>query len=233
MSDISFGSVYRIPITQAGVNSAKKTKLRNLIESYPNGLIGKSKTGQARISVPDSEDANFVGKLKAIGYKVFQKFEGDNISKENLDSFIKEKLDTRDFSQKGKQFKRMSKEMKEQRRFDRTYTPAFPAKISDEYDDMALKSELQLDKIAEKSSVKPDNSRVEEGVISNKKLFDTKKDSKVDDKTLSSSVEVEEVLESAPKSILKNDEIRQSAKYLEYKEKYGEEFAEAVFFGIK
>ena len=28
MSDISFGSTYRIPITQAGVNSAKKARLK-------------------------------------------------------------------------------------------------------------------------------------------------------------------------------------------------------------
>ena len=92
MSDISFGSTYRISITQAGVNSAKKAKLKELIESYPNGLIGKSKTGHARVSVPDSEDAKFVGKLKALGFKVFQKFEGENISKENLDTLLKRNL---------------------------------------------------------------------------------------------------------------------------------------------
>lgn len=75
MTDINFTSTYRIPITQAGVNSAKKGRLKELIQSYPNGLIGNSKTGHARISVPDSEDASFIGKLKKIGYKVYQKFE--------------------------------------------------------------------------------------------------------------------------------------------------------------
>ena len=67
MTEINFTSTYRIPITQAGINSAKKTRLKELIESYPNGLIGKSKTGNARISIPDSEDATFIGKLKKIG----------------------------------------------------------------------------------------------------------------------------------------------------------------------
>ena len=41
MTDITFGSTYRIPISQAGINSAKKARLKELIESYPNGLIGK------------------------------------------------------------------------------------------------------------------------------------------------------------------------------------------------
>lgn len=210
MSDISFGSAYRIPITQAGVNTAKKAKLKTLIESYPNGLIGKSKTGYARVSVPDSEDANFIGKLKAIGYKVFQKFDGDNISKENLDTFIKEKLNAKDFAQKGKQASRMSKEMKAQRRFERKYIPPVDRKHLDTQAD--IEADVQLNNLSEKiSSVKPEKRQ------------------DVADKTK----KIDEKLEKAPKSVLENDKIRESAKYLEIKEKYGEEFAEAVYFGIK
>lgn len=206
MSDISFGSAYRIPITQAGVNAAKKAKLRTLIESYPNGLIGKSKTGYARVSVPDSEDANFIGKLKAIGYKVFQKFEGDNVSKENLDAFIKEKLNAKDFEQKGKQAVRMSKEMKEQRRFERKYIPPVDKKNIEVQAD--VNTESQLNNISEKVNAKVSEHDQE-------------------------AVKVKDNLEKAPKSVLDNDKIRESAKYLEIKEKYGEEFAEAVYFGIK
>lgn len=210
MSDISFGSAYRIPITQAGVNAAKKAKLKTLIESYPNGLIGKSKTGYARVSVPDSEDANFIGKLKAIGYKVFQKFDGDNISKENLDTFIKEKLNAKDFAQKGKQASRMSKEMKAQRRFERKYIPPVDRKHLDTQAD--IEADVQLNNLSEKiSSVKPEKRQ--------DVAYKTKK--------------IDEKLEKAPKSVLENDKIRESAKYLEIKEKYGEEFAEAVYFGIK
>lgn len=146
MADVSFGSVYRIPITQAGVNNAKKVKLRELINSYPNGLIGKSKTGHARISVPDKEDSAFVAKLKAIGYKMYQKIEGDNISRENLDVYIKEKLDSRTFSQKGKQFKRMSTELKEKRRFERNYTPSF-WESSKSAEDVANVQRLTADEI--------------------------------------------------------------------------------------
>lgn len=123
LSDVSFGSVYRIPVTQSGVNTVKKVKLKDLIESYPNGFIGKSKTGFARVSIPDKDDAGFIRKLRAIGYKIYQKFDGDNISRDILDSYIKEKLDAREFTQKGKQYKKMSKEMKEKRHFASTYPP--------------------------------------------------------------------------------------------------------------
>lgn len=137
MTEINFGSTYRIPITQAGVNSAKKAKLKELIQSYPNGLIGNSKVGNARVSMPDKEDQNFIRKLKGIGYKVFQKFEGEDISKENLDAFIKEKLDTRDFALKGKQSKRMSTSLKQQRRYDRNLTlPEKPVDIDENIEEI-------------------------------------------------------------------------------------------------
>ena len=119
--EISFTSTYRIPITQAGVNNAKKLKLRELIESYPNGLIGKSKQGYARVSMPDSEDENFIRKLKGIGYKIYQKFDGENIDADGLDLFIKQKLDARDFNQKGKNPAPLPREMKEQRRLERKF----------------------------------------------------------------------------------------------------------------
>ncbi len=124
MAEISFTSTYRIPITQAGVNPAKKEKLRELILSYPNGLIGKSKSGCARVSIPDTEDNNFIRKLHSLKYYIYEMFEGENISKENLDVFIKEKLATRDFKQKGKNPPPLPRKIKEQRRFKRNYTPA-------------------------------------------------------------------------------------------------------------
>ena len=114
MTEINFTSTYRIPISQPGVNAAKKVKLKELIGSYPNGLIGNSKVGNARVSVADSEDENFVRKLKTIGYKIFQKFEGENIEKDKLDIYIKEKLDTRNYNQIGKNKKRMNRELKEE-----------------------------------------------------------------------------------------------------------------------
>lgn len=202
MTDINFGSTYRIPITQAGVNPAKKAKLKQLIETYPNGMIGNSKVGNARVSMPDSEDENFIRKLKGIGYKIYQKFEGENISKENLDAFIKEKLDTRDFNQKGKPLKRMSTKMKEQRRYERNFTLS--------------------------ENVKKDINLAEENITA----LEPKQE--VQPQRLNTGTEKKSDARFSPQ----NDEefkntIRQSAKYLEFKEKYGEEFAEGVYFGIK
>lgn len=101
--NINFTSTYRIPITQAGTNNAKKDKLRNLVSLYPNSIVSKQKTGFARLSIPNTEDTKFEGKLKGIGYKVFQKFDGENVPKDLLDEYIKEALKYGDFHQKGKQ----------------------------------------------------------------------------------------------------------------------------------
>ncbi len=193
MTEINFGSTYRIPITQAGVNKAKKAKLKELIESYPNGLIGKSKTGQARISVPDSEDNNFIAKLKAIGYKVYQKFEGDNIPKENIDTHIKTRLDIREFDQKGKNPQRLPKEIKAKRRFERNYTEPYKIETPEE-----ISSRTSTERVEEtkKEAIKQPKSDVEQP-------YD------------------------------RNAKIKESKGYQELKEKYGEEFAEAVYFGIK
>lgn len=150
MTEINFTSTYRIPITQAGVNSAKKAKLKELIQSYPNGLIGNSKVGNARVSVADSEDATFVQKLKAIGYKVFQKFEGENIPKEEMDVYIKERLDNRDYSQIGKKMKRMSREMKERKKFENSFdAPAKVVKNEESFDDV---QSVQTNKVPVKAT---------------------------------------------------------------------------------
>lgn len=197
MTEINFGSTYRIPITQAGVNKAKKAKLKELIESYPNGLIGKSKTGQARISVPDSEDNNFIAKLKAIGYKVYQKFEGDNISKADLDIYIKTRLDLREFDQKGKNPQRLPKEIKAKRRYERNYTEPYKPEVQEET--VSTSTEQKI----EKTEVKPKKEPLRFPKAEIKPPYDRKA------------------------------RIRESKSYIEIKDKYGEEFAEAVFFGIK
>ncbi len=202
MFDISFGSTYRIPITQSGVNNAKKERLRTLIESYPNGVIGKSKTGYARVSVPEELDNTFEGKLKGIGYKVFQKFDGHDISKDNLDLFIKEKLDKREYNQKGKKMKRMSREMKEQRRFERRYTP--PA--------------FDKDNIEQNGAEKISNDVTVRSVDTLKKQT----------RNLSGSIDNIEANQEA-----ELDRIKQTEGYLKLKNEYGEEFADAVYFGLK
>ena len=102
MTEINFGSTYRIPITQQGINKAKKVQLKSLIDSY-GGLVGTGNTGYARVSMPNSKDEFFLRELKKIGYKVFQEFEGENIQRKNLDDYIKPLLDSREYKQYGKQ----------------------------------------------------------------------------------------------------------------------------------
>jgi len=206
-SIVSFGSTYRIPVTQAGVNSAKKEKLRDLILSYPNGLIGKSKTGHARISVPDSEDANFIAKLKKIGYKVFQKFEGNNIPKEDLDEYIKLRLDTMDYAQRGKSPKRMSTLLKNKRRYERNYTPK-------------IVEQQSKDAAQELSFVSPEDEKFFKTLDSME--TESLKPS-IDTKRKGYGIRGDKTME----------EIMATDDYKKCVEEYGVDFANAVYFNIK
>lgn len=219
MSDISFGSIYRIPISQAGANPAKKLKLKNLVESYPNGLIGKAKTGHARVSVPNSEDANFVRKLKTIGYKVFQKFEGDDVPKEKLDVYIKERLDSRDYHQLGKNPKRMSKDMKDKRRYERKLVK------SEDQLKLEAKKQAELEEVTSKYIV-PDKTQLQQPSKAQESL----------DKVQPKQVETkpQEVEKKKNRYITADKKkIMESPDYLRLKEQYGDEFAFVVFFGRK
>lgn len=207
MAIISFGSTYRIPVTQAGVNSSKKEKLRTLIESYPNGSIGKSKTGYARVSVPEELDNSFEAKLKGLGYRVFQKFDAHDLSKDDMDKFIKEKLDTRDYSQKGKNKKRLSRDLKEKSRYERRFTPP-KEKTSPVQVDSAQQAEVQFDTNKEQVSKQLNNKAAQNNTDS----FDT--------------ADFQEKIRE------KENTIRQSNDYIRIKSLYGEEFADALYFGI-
>ncbi len=100
--NISFGSTYRVPITQPGVNNAKKDKLRTLTQQY-GGLISSSKTGAARVSLPNELDEKFEQDLKNIGYRQYQKFDAESLPKAEIDGYIKKALSKFDYDQKGKQ----------------------------------------------------------------------------------------------------------------------------------
>lgn len=102
MTEINFGSTYRIPITQQGINNSKKIQLKSLISSF-NGLVGTGNTGYARVSIPNSKDESFIRKLKHIGYRVYQIFEGENIARNKIDDYIKECMNGGDYKQFGKQ----------------------------------------------------------------------------------------------------------------------------------
>ena len=107
--NISFGSTYRVPITQSGVNNAKKERLRALADEY-NGLIGNSKTSALRVSLPNELDKEFEDKLKKIGYKQYQKYDAENLDADKIDTYIINCQREGDYSQKGKQKKGQRRE---------------------------------------------------------------------------------------------------------------------------
>ena len=111
MSDISFGSTYRIPLVQQGVNSAKRNALKKMVSKYQNVMYPNGSSGNVRLSIRHRLDESFEANLKRLGFKVFQKFERNNVPKsefENsgvskLDLYIKGELEKANYKQFGKQ----------------------------------------------------------------------------------------------------------------------------------
>lgn len=130
MTEVNFSSTFRIPVTQPGVNKVKKVKLKGLVDSY-GGLVGTGNTGYARVSIPNEKDESFLRKLKSVGYKVFQVFEGENISRKSLDDYIKSCLDARDYKQVGKQKAKVSNVKSKLNYMDYTTDNKFEQPIQD------------------------------------------------------------------------------------------------------
>jgi len=100
MTEVNFGSTYRIPITQQGISKSKKVQLKSLISSF-GGVVGTGNTGYARVSIPNSKDETFLRKLKDIGYRIYLVFAGEKISKNRLDDYIKECMEKGEYEQVG------------------------------------------------------------------------------------------------------------------------------------
>lgn len=83
MSEISFKSTFKIPMSQWGINNTKKLQLKSLVGSY-NGIVTKGKDNYAVLSIPDKKDKGFLYKLRSLGYFQFEQFEGEKIPKESL-----------------------------------------------------------------------------------------------------------------------------------------------------
>ncbi len=99
---VSFGSTYRIPYRKGGENV--RQSLRDLAKQY-GGLAtqNKSANGAARVSILNELDAKFEQDLRRIGYREYQKFDAENLPKEQIDAYIKEQLNNFNYTQKGKQ----------------------------------------------------------------------------------------------------------------------------------
>lgn len=87
MSEISFKSTYKIPVTQWGINNTKRIQLKSLINSY-NGIITGEKDKFALVSIPDKKDLGFIRKLIKIGYREYKQFVGEKISKDSLVEYV-------------------------------------------------------------------------------------------------------------------------------------------------
>ena len=87
MSEISFKSTYKIPVTQWGINNTKKIQLKSLINSYNRIITGK-KDKFALVSIPDKKDLGFIRKLMKIGYREYKQFVGEKISKDSLVEYV-------------------------------------------------------------------------------------------------------------------------------------------------
>ena len=88
MNNITFGSTYKIPMSQWGINNTKKLQLKNLVSSY-NGVVTKGKDSFAVVSISDKKDIGFIRKLSKIGSFQYEMFEGEKIPKDSLLSYIK------------------------------------------------------------------------------------------------------------------------------------------------
>ena len=100
-----FKSTYRIPLVEQNVSSAKRDALKKLASKYQNALYPKGNQGCVRISIRKRLDEGFEQKIRQLGFKVFQRFERNNVPKTNdkLDNYIKEELQSGNYKQFGKQ----------------------------------------------------------------------------------------------------------------------------------
>ena len=115
MNKITFGSTYRIPLTEQHMTQPRREKLKQVVSQYQNVLIPSSNTGNIRISIRKRLDDRFEKELHDIGVRIYQKFDRHNINKRArnedgtllMDSYIKEQLNTGEYIQKGKQKARL------------------------------------------------------------------------------------------------------------------------------
>lgn len=111
MSDLAFTSTYRIPLVEQGITQAKREGLKKMASKYQNALFPQGNNGFVRVSVRKRLDAGFEQKLRQLGFKVFQRFERNNVAKTflpyegatKLDLYINDCLKSRNYKQFGKQ----------------------------------------------------------------------------------------------------------------------------------
>ena len=99
----SFTSTYRIPLVEQNISPAKRALLKKTASKYQNVLYPNGNQGYVRVSIRKRLDKRFEEELHRIGFKVFQKFDRNNIPKIQMDDYIKKELIKGDYKQFGKQ----------------------------------------------------------------------------------------------------------------------------------
>lgn len=114
MTEISFKSTYRIPLVEQNISSAKREALKKVANQYQNVLYPTGNCGFVRVSIRKRLDNRFESELKQLGFKVFQKFDRHNVPKTDgqMDCYIKECLDSRNYQQVGKQMRAKNRHKK-------------------------------------------------------------------------------------------------------------------------
>ena len=105
IKDTSFGSTYRIPIFEPGITDAKRAALKVLVSRYQNYRFPEGNNGCAKLSIRKKLDEGFEQKLRQIGFKVYQKFEKNNLPKTDnrMDKYISINYARGNYQQFGKQ----------------------------------------------------------------------------------------------------------------------------------
>lgn len=82
MSEISFGSSYKIPVSQWGINNTKKMQFKSIVGSYAGKIVGKGNDSFAVLSIPDKKDRSFIEKIRKLGYYKIEMFDNADVPEE-------------------------------------------------------------------------------------------------------------------------------------------------------
>lgn len=104
---INFTSSYRFPMTQPGLNRAKREALVPELLKHSGEIdifqIPKTGKGNGRISVNEIYDSLVEQLLKKFGFKRYQKLPLHEVSIDKVDEYVKTMRQTGDYIQKGMQ----------------------------------------------------------------------------------------------------------------------------------
>ena len=102
VQNISFGSTYRIPLSERNVTPRQKDKVKNFSDNYEHHLHRNCRLGWVRISVPEELDEQIEKGLRDMGFKIYQKFDAHDLPNNKIDNYIKTHLPIGEYKQFGK-----------------------------------------------------------------------------------------------------------------------------------